>query len=65
MYSKKRETVKILFHQSLDLLNEHCYMLQSGGLDTFTQVREKERKKKEKEKKDCWETFLFDVFLLA
>ena len=41
------------------------WTLLHGGLDTFTQVREKERKKKEKKKKDCWETFLFDVFLLA
>ena len=38
----------------------------SGDLDTFTQAREKEKKKKKrKKKKDCWETFLFDVFLLA
>ena len=46
MYLKKRETVKVLFHQELNLLNEHCYTLQSGDLDTFTQAREKERKKK-------------------
>ena len=38
---------------------------QSGVLDIFTQDREKEREKKRKKKKDCWETFLFDVFLLA
>ena len=62
MYSKKkkkRETVKILFHQSLNLLNEHYYTPQSGDLDTFTQVREKERKKKEKEGKGL----LRDIFV--
>ena len=43
-----------MFHQELNLLNEHCYAPQSGGLDTFTPVRVKERKKKrEKRKKDC------------
>ena len=56
MYSKKkkekkRETVKVLFHQLLNLLNELCYMLQSGGLDTFYSSKRKERKKKEKEEK--------------
>ena len=44
------------------MLNEHYYKHQPSDLDTFTQAREKERKKKEKEeKKDCWETFLFDI----
>ena len=56
---KKRETVKVLFHQSLNLLNEHCYSLQSSDLDTFTQVREKERKKKEKKEKEQ----LRDIFV--
>ena len=63
MYSKK--SVNVLFYQELKLLNEHCYTAQSGGFDTFTQIREKEREKKRKKKKDCWETCLFDVFLLA
>ena len=41
-------------------------MLQSGDLDTFTYVREKERKKKEKEETGLLrDIFLFDVFLLA
>ena len=46
----------------MNITNEH----QSDDLDILTQVREKERKKKVKEeKKDCWETFLFDIFMLA
>ena len=48
---KPRETVKFLFHQYLNLLNEHCYTLQSGSLDTFTQVRENVRKKKRERRK--------------
>ena len=41
------------------MLNEHWYKHQSGDLDTFTQVREKERKKKEKEEK----RLLRDIFV--
>ena len=55
---KKRETVKVLYHQQLNLLNELIYMLQSADLDTFIQVSEKERKKKEKEEKGL----LRDIF---
>ena len=58
------KTVNVLFHQLLKILYEHFYTPQSGVLDTFIQVKERE-KKKTKKKKDCWETFLFDVFLLA
>ena len=39
--------------------------IATRGLDTFTQVKEKKKKKRRKKKKDSWETFLFDVFLLA
>ena len=46
-----KETVNVLFHQLLNLWNEHCYTLQSGGLDTFTQVRERKRKKEKEGKR--------------
>ena len=44
----------------MKILNEHFYTPQSGVLDTFTQVREKEREtKKEKEVKGL----LRDIFV--
>ena len=42
-------------------MNEHCYTHQSGGLDTFTQAREKERGKKEKQKEE--KGLLRDIFV--
>ena len=54
--------MNVLFYQLLKILYEHFYTPQSGVLDTSIQVKEREKRKK---KKDCWETFLFDVFLLT
>ena len=42
-----------------NILNEHYYTPQSGILNTFTQVRDKEREKKEKEEK----RLLRDIFV--
>ena len=61
VFKKEREKLKEFCFIFSKLVNELCYMLQSGDLDIFSQVKEKERKKKEKEEKDCWETFMFDT----
>ena len=59
---KERKKVKIFCSIDSKLVNELCYMLQSGDLDIFSSKRKKkERKKKEKEEKDWWETFMFDT----
>ena len=51
MYSKKeREKLKGFGFIIRKFVNELCYMLQSGDLDTFSSKRKKkERKKKEEE----------------
>ena len=63
MYSKKERNCKDSVSSIVKFI-EWTLLHASVGLDTFTQAREKERKKRKKEK-DCWETFLFDVFLLS
>ena len=54
MYSKKeREKLKRFCFINSKLVNELCYMLQSGDLDIFSCKRKKKEKRKEKEEKDC------------
>ena len=55
MYSKKKGFGFIISK----LVNELCYMLQSGDLDTFSSKRKKkERKKKRRKKKRTGERHL-------
>ena len=53
------KTVNVLFHQLSKILYKHFYT----HLRYFIQV--KEREKKRKKKKNYWETFLFNAFLLT
>ena len=60
MYSKKeREKLKGFCFIISKLVNELCYILQSGDLDTFSsKKKEKERKKKRRKEKKTGERHL-------
>ena len=50
---KERKKLKGFCFINSKLVNELCYMLQSGDLDIFSSKRKKKERKKEKEEKDC------------
>ena len=58
MYSKKKKKkrekkLKRFCFINSKLVNEFCYMLQSGDLNIFSSKRKKKERKREKEEKDC------------
>ena len=52
VFKKEREKLKEFCFIISKLVNELCYMLQSGDLDTFSSRRKKKKKKEKKEKEE-------------
>ena len=49
VFQKERDNWKYSVSSIVNLVNELCYMLQSGDLDTFSSKRKKKERKKEEE----------------